>query len=60
VAAASGKVTPTASMSWAYRAPSWSSATRPRKAARPPNDASPARVLAAEPPDVSLAAPMAA
>jgi hypothetical protein len=46
-------------MSWRKISPSWSSRTVPRKAARPPKLATPATVLAAEPPEVSLAGPMA-
>jgi len=47
-------------MSWANTLPSWSSATRPTNAAAPPNDATPAIVFAAEPPEISVPGPMAA
>ena len=46
-------------MSWRKISPSWSSRTVPMKAARPPKLATPATVLAAEPPEVSEAGPMA-
>ena len=46
-------------MSWVNTAPSGSSATLPMKPAEPPRAATPAIVLAAEPPDASMAVPMA-
>ena len=52
--------TPAARMSWPNTAPSWSSATRPTNAALPPNDATPTIVLAADPPEISTAGPIAA
>ncbi len=51
--------TPMALMSWAKTSPSWSSRTLPTKPARPPRAATPATVLAAEPPDDSVPGPMA-
>src|SRR5688572_13448402 len=51
--------TPTERMSWVNTPPSWSSRTFPTKPAVPPNDATPATVLAAEPPEDSTAGPMA-
>ena len=51
---------PTARMSCQKTLPNWSSATRPMNAPRPPNDASPAMVLAAEPPERSMDGPMSA
>ena len=50
--------TPTERMSWVKAWPKRSSATRPRNAARPPRAATPAAVLAADPPEASVVAPM--
>ena len=52
--------TPVARMSWVKTSPSWSPATLPTKPARPPSDATPVAVLAADPPDTSMAGPMSA
>ena len=52
--------TPAARMSCPNTAPSWSSLTRPMNAAEPPNDAMPTMVLAADPPEISAAGPIAA
>ena len=46
-------------MSWAKTLPSWSAAMRPMKALVPPSDATPAQLLATEPPDCSVPGPMA-
>ena len=54
------KATPIDRMSWMKACPRASSATRPRNAARPPRAATPATVLAAEPPEASTVGPMAA
>jgi hypothetical protein len=53
------KSTPAARMSWAKAAPSWSSLILPTNAERAPNPATPTMVLAAEPPEISTAGPMA-
>ena len=53
------KPTPAAWMSWAKTSPSWSSRTLPTKAAEAPSEARPTAVLAAEPPDTSVAGPRA-
>ncbi len=52
--------TPAARMSWPNTVPRSSSATRPMNAALPPSDATPTNVLAAEPPEISIAGPIAA
>ena len=59
-AGATVKSTPTARMSWTYTAPSWSSRTLPMNAARPPSEATPTVVFAAEPPDASMPGGIAA
>src|SRR4029078_354665 len=46
-------------MSWRKMPPNWSLATLPIKPQRAPKEASPAMVLAAEPPERSMAGPMA-
>src|SRR5262249_41763355 len=51
--------TPVERRSCANTSPSWSSRTLPTYWARPPNDATPTIVLAAEPPDISMPGPMA-
>ena len=53
------KWAPMARMSWVKTLPSWSSATLPRKAPRPPNEATPAMELAADPPEASTPGAMA-
>jgi len=50
------KWTPSAWRSWRNASPRPSAATLPMYAARPPNDATPHMVLAAEPPDISIGA----
>ncbi len=54
------KATPMERMSWVKISPHWSSATRARKAARPPRAATPATVLAADPPEASVVGPIVA
>ena len=46
-------------MSWAKTLPNVSSRTRPTNAEVPPSDAMPTIVFAAEPPEISVAGPMA-
>jgi hypothetical protein len=53
-------VTPAARMSWAKMRPNSSPATLPMKPANPPREATPTMLLAAEPPEISVAGPMAA
>jgi hypothetical protein len=53
-------VTPVALRSWVKIAPISSSRTFPMKAARPPSEATPVAVLAADPPESSIPGPMAA
>ena len=52
------KVTPAALISWRKMRPNSSSATLPMKAPRPPNEATPTTVFAAEPPEISMAGPI--
>ena len=59
VAASTSNSTPEARMSWANTSPSWSALTLPTNPAVPPKLATPTAVLAAEPPEVSMPAPMA-
>ena len=58
VALADEKCTPREFRSWPKALPSPSSLTRPMYAARPPKDATPERVLAADPPEASVLPPM--
>ena len=60
VAGSTSKCTPTLRRSWEKTFPNVSSDTRPMYAARPPNDATPDAVFAAEPPEVSVAGPISA
>jgi hypothetical protein len=52
------KETPAALMSCVKNSPSWSSRTFPMKDARPPKDATPAAVFAAEPPEMTTDGPI--
>ena len=53
-AGGTSKATPVARMSCTNTSPSWSSRTLPMNAARPPREATPAMVLAAEPPEAAI------
>src|SRR5882757_8313360 len=58
LALAVSKITPLAWISWGKMPPNWSLPILPMKPARPPREARPAIVLAAEPPETSMAAPI--
>ena len=57
---AASKSTPEEEMSWVKTSPMASSATFPMNPAFPPRAATPATVLAAEPPDTSMLEPIEA
>ena len=59
IAGTVSKSTPKARIFWAKSSPSVSFRTLPMKAARPPSEATPAAVLAAQPPEMISAGPIA-